>query len=59
MGLCTARRIEGAGVSVTFPDITPDLKAAMPELRGRLTANQSLAELTWFRAGASVVHAGG
>jgi UDP-N-acetylmuramate dehydrogenase len=36
---------------VTFPDITPDLKAAMPELRGRLLANQSLAELTWFRVG--------
>ncbi len=36
---------------MTFPDITPDLKAAMPELRGRLTANQSLAELTWFRVG--------
>ncbi len=34
---------------MTFPDITPDLKAAMPELRGRLLANQSLAELTWFR----------
>jgi UDP-N-acetylmuramate dehydrogenase len=36
---------------MTFPDITPDLKAAMPELRGRLTANQSLSELTWFRVG--------
>jgi UDP-N-acetylmuramate dehydrogenase len=36
---------------VTFPDITPDLKAAMPKLRGRLLANQSLAELTWFRVG--------
>ncbi len=36
---------------MTFPDLTPDLKAAMPELRGRLTANQSLAELTWFRVG--------
>jgi UDP-N-acetylmuramate dehydrogenase len=36
---------------LTFPDITSDLKAAMPELRGRLLANQSLAELTWFRAG--------
>ncbi len=36
---------------MTFPDITPDLKAAMPQLRGRLLANQSLAELTWFRAG--------
>jgi len=34
-----------------LPDITPDLKAAMPDLRGRLLANQSLAELTWFRAG--------
>jgi UDP-N-acetylmuramate dehydrogenase len=36
---------------VAFPDITPELKAAMPELRGRLLANQSLAELTWFRVG--------
>ena len=38
-------------MSVAFPDITPELKAAMPELRGRLLANQSLAELTWFRVG--------
>jgi UDP-N-acetylmuramate dehydrogenase len=52
MGLRAAGRIEGAGVSVAaFPDITPDLKAAMPSLRGRLLANQSLAELTWFRVG--------
>jgi UDP-N-acetylmuramate dehydrogenase len=36
---------------VAFPDITPELKAAMPDLRGRLLANQSLAELTWFRVG--------
>lgn len=36
---------------MSFPDITPALKAAMPELRGRLLANQSLAELTWFRVG--------
>jgi UDP-N-acetylmuramate dehydrogenase len=36
---------------MTFPDITPDLKAVMPHLRGRLLANQSLAELTWFRVG--------
>ena len=34
-----------------FPDITSDLKAAMQQLRGRLLANQSLAELTWFRVG--------
>ncbi len=52
MGLCAAGRIEGTGVEVsTFPDITSDLKAAMPELRGRLLPNQSLAELTWFRVG--------
>src|SRR5947209_20305912 len=36
---------------MTFPDLTPDLKAAMPGLRGRLLANQSLAPLTWFRVG--------
>src|SRR5215470_9312556 len=51
MGLCLARRIEGVGLAVAFPDITPSLKAAMPQLRGRLLANQSLAELTWFRVG--------
>ncbi len=52
MGLCAAGRIEGAGVSrVSFPDITADLKARMPQLRGRLLANQPLAELTWFRVG--------
>jgi len=39
------------GNSMSFPDITPKLKAAMPQLRGRLLANQSLAELTWFRVG--------
>jgi len=36
---------------MTFPDITADLKAAMPALRGRLLANESLAPLTWFRVG--------
>ncbi len=36
---------------MTFPDITPDLKAATPKLRGRLLANESLAPLTWFRVG--------
>jgi UDP-N-acetylmuramate dehydrogenase len=36
---------------MTFPDITPDLKAAMPELRGRLLANEQLGPLTWFRVG--------
>jgi UDP-N-acetylmuramate dehydrogenase len=36
---------------VAFPDITAELKARMPELRGRLAANQEMAPLTWFRAG--------
>src|SRR5665647_2720200 len=36
---------------MTFPDITLDLKARMPELRGRLLANQPLGEFTWFRVG--------
>jgi UDP-N-acetylmuramate dehydrogenase len=36
---------------LTFPDIVPALKSAMPELRGRLLANQPLAEAAWFRVG--------
>jgi UDP-N-acetylmuramate dehydrogenase len=36
---------------MTFPDLVPDLRARMPGLRGRLLANQPLAELTWFRVG--------
>jgi UDP-N-acetylmuramate dehydrogenase len=36
---------------MSFPDIVPDLKAKMPELRGRLLTNQALAEFTWFRVG--------
>ena len=36
---------------MSFPDIVADLKSKMPALRGRLLANQSLAELTWFRVG--------
>ena len=38
-------------VRMTFPDIVPELRARMPGLRGRLIANQPLAELTWFRVG--------
>ncbi len=34
-----------------FPDITAELKAKLPALRGRLLANQPLADLTWFRVG--------
>jgi UDP-N-acetylmuramate dehydrogenase len=36
---------------MSFEDITTNLKARMPELRGRLLANQPLADLTWFRVG--------
>jgi len=36
---------------MSFADIVPDLKAALPDLRGRLTANAPLAPLTWFRVG--------
>lgn len=34
-----------------FADIVADLKSRVPDLRGRLIANQPLAELTWFRVG--------
>ncbi|MET0431188.1 MAG: UDP-N-acetylmuramate dehydrogenase [Hyphomicrobium sp.] len=34
-----------------FADITGELKAAMPELKGKLSANASLADVTWFRVG--------
>src|SRR5436305_14147151 len=36
---------------MSFPDIASTLKLQLPRLRGRLMANQSLAELTWFRVG--------
>jgi UDP-N-acetylmuramate dehydrogenase len=36
---------------MAFPDLVPDLRASMPALRGRLMANQPLADLTWFRVG--------
>jgi len=36
---------------MAFPDITADLAARLPDLRGRMLANQTLADLTWFRVG--------
>ncbi|HXX09313.1 MAG TPA: UDP-N-acetylmuramate dehydrogenase [Pseudolabrys sp.] len=36
---------------MNFPDIVPNLKIRMPELRGRLLGNQALGEFTWFRVG--------
>jgi UDP-N-acetylmuramate dehydrogenase len=36
---------------LTFPDLTADLTAALPELKGRLSVNVPLADITWFRVG--------
>lgn len=36
---------------MTFPDISADIAAAMPQLRGRVAANEALAPYTWFRVG--------
>jgi UDP-N-acetylmuramate dehydrogenase len=36
---------------VSFPDLVPDLASRLPDLRGRLAGNQSLADITWFRVG--------
>jgi len=36
---------------MTFPDLTPQLTALMPELRGRMSANEPLSPYTWFRVG--------
>jgi UDP-N-acetylmuramate dehydrogenase len=36
---------------VSFPDLVPQLREALPELRGRLTANAALSDITWFRVG--------
>lgn len=36
---------------MSFPDIVPELKAQLPQLRGTLLANAPLASLAWFRAG--------
>ena len=36
---------------MSFPDIVPELKARMPQLRGPLIANQPLDTQSWFRTG--------
>ncbi len=36
---------------MAFADITAELRSRLPELRGRLTANAVLADITWFRVG--------
>lgn len=36
---------------MSFPDLTPGVTALMPDLRGKLSANEPLAPYTWFRVG--------
>lgn len=36
---------------MTFPDLSADLQAKLPELRGRISSGQKLADVTWFRVG--------
>ena len=36
---------------MSFPDLLPELGPRMPDLRGRLSAGASLADVTWFRVG--------
>jgi UDP-N-acetylmuramate dehydrogenase len=36
---------------MTFPDITAELAAALPALRGRLEPNLPMRDITWFRVG--------
>jgi UDP-N-acetylmuramate dehydrogenase len=36
---------------MSFADLLPALKSSMPDVRGRLLGNESLAPLTWFRVG--------
>ena len=36
---------------MSFPDLARDMKAQMPDLKGRLLAGALLADITWFRVG--------
>ena len=36
---------------MSFPDLLPDLKPWIGDVRGRLVPNQLLSEITWFRVG--------
>jgi UDP-N-acetylmuramate dehydrogenase len=36
---------------VTFPSFASHLHTSMPDLRGRLSANAAMADITWFRVG--------
>jgi UDP-N-acetylmuramate dehydrogenase len=41
----------GSEPLLRLPDITPDLRAAMPDLSGKLTAFAPLADASWFKTG--------
>ena len=45
------RRVTEPPTRMSFPDLVPDLKSRLPELRGRLIANAPMADITWFRVG--------
>src|SRR5262249_59984882 len=52
MGLRAAGRTRvGQRPLIVFADLGPVIAKSLPKLRGRVLANQSLAELTWFRVG--------
>ena len=34
-----------------FPDLTAELQASLPDLRGRMEAGQPMQDITWFRVG--------
>ncbi|MEO0729960.1 MAG: UDP-N-acetylmuramate dehydrogenase [Pseudomonadota bacterium] len=36
---------------MSFPDLTEEIRRAVPNLRGRLSANARLGDVTWFRVG--------
>src|ERR1700687_848267 len=45
-----AKKAHNVG-AMSFPDTASRLAAAMPKLRGKLIANQPMADLTWSRVG--------
>lgn len=50
MGACAAQMAAGKR-TIVFADLNTQLLSQMPDLRGRLTSNALLADVTWFRAG--------
>ena len=36
---------------MSFPDLTAELRGALPDLRGRMEANRRMEDITWFRVG--------